>query len=227
MISFLNDICELSSSIYIIFLFIISFTIGSIPFGLILSKIFGYGDIRKIGSGNIGATNVLRTGNKVLAFFTLILDLSKSLFLLILIKITLIQTLNNDILISVYIISALLSLLGHMYSPFLKLRGGKGIATSAGILIFISYPTAILSATIWILVAITTKKSSLGALISSISTLIFLWSIQQMANSEILDKNFIITNKELCLFIIVIIFIWIKHIPNIKRIISKTESNIK
>ena len=137
-----------------------SYLLGSIPFGYILTRIFLKKDIRKIGSGNIGATNVLRTGNKKLAFYTLILDLSKSLLLLLFIKYSLVQTLNNDLLINVYIISAFLSLLGHMYSPFLKLRGGKGIATTAGILIFISYPTAILSATIWILVAINTKKSS-------------------------------------------------------------------
>lgn len=227
MISFLDSIEQILNSNYIILLFVVSFVIGSIPFGLIITNIAGYGDIRKIGSGNIGATNVLRTGNKKLAFYTLILDLSKSLLLLLFIKYSLVQTLNNDLLINVYIISAFLSLLGHMYSPFLKLRGGKGIATTAGILIFISYPTAILSATIWILVAINTKKSSLGALISSISCLIFLWSIQQMANSEILGKSFIITNKEFFLFIVIIILIWIKHIPNIKRIINKTESEIK
>tara|TARA_B100000686_G_scaffold348500_1_gene439698 strand:+ start:10009 stop:10692 length:684 start_codon:yes stop_codon:yes gene_type:complete len=227
MISFLNNIEQLLNLNYIIFLFVLSFLIGAIPFGLIITNIAGYGDIRNIGSGNIGATNVLRTGNKKLAFYTLILDLSKSLLLLLLIKTSLTQTLSNDLLITVYIISALLSLLGHMYSPFLKLRGGKGIATSAGILLFISYPTAILSATIWILIAIPTKKSSLSALISSLSSIIFLWSIKQMVNSEILSSNFLITNKEFYLFIIIIILIWIKHIPNIKRIINKTESEIK
>jgi len=222
----LNDLIQLCSYEHLILLFILSFIFGSIPFGLILVKIAGYGDIRKIGSGNIGATNVLRTGNKTLAFFTLILDLFKSFLILVLIKITLSNTLDNDQLISSYFIASILSLLGHMYSPFLSFQGGKGIATSAGIILFISYPAAILTALIWILIATTTKKSSLGALISSLASLIFLWSIGKMANAEILSNNFFITNKEFFLFITIIIFIWIKHIPNIKRIINKTESKI-
>ena len=114
-----------------------------------------------------------------------------------------------------------------MYSPFLKFSGGKGIATSAGILLFISYPIAILTSIIWILVALSTKKSSLGALIASLSSLIFLWSFQQMSLTEVISKNYIITNKELYLFLVITIVIWLKHIPNIKRLINNTESDIK
>ena len=133
---------------------------------------------------------------------------------------------NNDSLINLYIITALLSILGHMYSPFLKFTGGKGIATSAGVLLFMSFPAAILTAFIWLLVTIASKKSSLGALISSLSSIIFLWSIQQMVNANILSNKFILYNTELYLIIIIIVLIWIKHIPNIMRLLNKSESNI-
>ena len=133
---------------------------------------------------------------------------------------------NNDSLTNLYIITALLSILGHMYSPFLKFTGGKGIATSAGVLLFMSFPAAILTAFIWLLVAIASKKSSLGALISSLSSIIFLWSIQQMVNANILSNKFILYNTELYLIIIIIVLIWIKHIPNIMRLLNKSESNI-
>ena len=222
-----SDLQQLISSNYIIFLLLTSYVLGSTPFGIIITYVFGYGDIRKIGSGNIGATNVLRTGNKLLAFLTLVLDLFKSLIILIIIKITLSDSLNHDVLITLYILSSFFSILGHMFSPFLRFRGGKGIATSAGVLLFISYPIAILSIIIWTLVALGTKKSSLGALIASLSSLIFLWSFQQMSLTEIISKNYIITYKEIYLFSIITIFIWLKHIPNIKRLINNTESDIK
>jgi len=222
-----NDLLQLISSNYIIFLLFTSYILGSIPFGVIITNIFGYGDIRKIGSGNIGATNVLRTGNKLLAFLTLILDLLKSLAILFIIKITLSNSLNNDVLITLYILSSFFSILGHMYSPFLRFNGGKGIATSAGVLLFISYPIAILTSIIWSLIALGTKKSSLGALFASLSSLIFLWSFQQMSIAEVISKNYSITNKELYLFLVITIAIWLKHIPNIKRLINNTESEIK
>ena len=210
----------------VIFFLIASYILGSVPFGLILAKLAGYGDIRKIGSGNIGATNVLRTGNKLLALLTLIFDILKSFLILIIIKYVFESVYNSDSLINLYIITALLSILGHMYSPFLKFTGGKGIATSAGVLLFMSFPAAILTAFIWLLVAIASKKSSLGALISSLSSIIFLWSIQQMVNANILSNKFILYNTELYLIIIIILFIWIKHIPNIMRLLNKSESNI-
>ena len=113
-----------------------------------------------------------------------------------------------------------------MYSPFLRLKGGKGIATSAGILLFMSYPVLILTASVWVLVAIASKKSSLGALTSSLSSLIFLWSFQQMEKANIINDKFIIHDNELYLFAIVIALIWGKHIPNIIRLLNKSESNI-
>ena len=222
----INNFTSLFNSNLVICLLIVSYILGSVPFGLILTKLTGYGDIRKIGSGNIGATNVLRTGNKLLALLTLIFDVLKSFLILIIVKYVFESVYNNDSLINLYIITALLSILGHMYSPFLKFTGGKGIATSAGIILFISFPAAILTAFVWLLVAIASKKSSLGALISSLSSIIFLWSIQQMVNANILSNKFILYNTELYLIIIIIVLIWIKHIPNIMRLLNKSESNI-
>ena len=222
----INNFVTLINTSSILFFLIATFIVGSIPFGLIITKFAGYGDIRKIGSGNIGATNVLRTGNKILAFLTLILDILKSFLLLLISKYTFSTILTLDLLNNLYILVSLASVLGHMYSPFLRLKGGKGIATSAGILLFMSYPVLILTASVWVLVAIASKKSSLGALTSSLSSLIFLWSFQQMEKANIINDKFIIHDNELYLFAIVIALIWGKHIPNIIRLLNKSESNI-
>ncbi len=222
----INNFVTLINTSSILFFLIVTFIVGSIPFGLIITKLAGYGDIRKIGSGNIGATNVLRTGNKILAFLTLILDILKSFLLLLIAKYTFSTILTLDLLNNLYILISLASVLGHMYSPFLRLKGGKGIATSAGILLFMSYPVLILTASVWVLVAIASKKSSLGALTSSLSSLIFLWSFQQMEKANIINDKFIIHDNELYLFAIVIALIWGKHIPNIIRLLNKSESNI-
>ncbi len=222
----INNFVTLINTSSILFFLIVTFIVGSIPFGLIITKLAGYGDIRKIGSGNIGATNVLRTGNKILAFLTLILDILKSFLLLLISKYTFSTILTLDLLNNLYILVSLASVLGHMYSPFLRLKGGKGIATSAGILLFMSYPVLILTASVWVLVAIASKKSSLGALTSSLSSLIFLWSFQQMEKANIINDKFIIHDNELYLFAIVIALIWGKHIPNIIRLLNKSESNI-
>lgn len=222
----INNFVTLINTSSILFFLIATFIVGSIPFGLIITKLAGYGDIRKIGSGNIGATNVLRTGNKILAFLTLILDILKSFLLLLIAKYTFSTILTLDLLNNLYILVSLASVLGHMYSPFLRLKGGKGIATSAGILLFMSYPVLILTASVWVLVAIASKKSSLGALTSSLSSLIFLWSFQQMEKANIINDKFIIHDNELYLITIVIALIWVKHIPNIIRLLNKSESNI-
>ena len=222
----INNFVTLINTSSILFFLIVTFIVGSIPFGLIITKLAGYGDIRKIGSGNIGATNVLRTGNKILAFLTLILDILKSFLLLLIAKYTFSTILTLDLLNNLYILISLASVLGHMYSPFLRLKGGKGIATSAGILLFMSYPVLILTASVWVLVAIASKKSSLGALTSSLSSLIFLWSFQQMEKANIINDKYIIHDNELYLIALVIALIWGKHIPNIIRLLNKSESNI-
>ena len=222
----LNSVLELLNYPSIIVFCIISFIIGSIPFGLIVTKISGYGDIRKIGSGNIGATNVLRTGNKLLALLTLLLDISKSFAFLYFVKINFILILEKELLIILYVLISILSLLGHMFSPFLLLKGGKGIATSAGILFFINWIGASVILFVWLIVALKYKTSSLGALSASFIAPIIFWFLYKI---NVIENLFYVTNisiLEVYLILIISILIWIKHISNIKRLISGTESKI-
>lgn len=222
----LNSVLELLNYPSIIVFCIISFIIGSIPFGLIVTKISGYGDIRKIGSGNIGATNVLRTGNKLLALLTLLLDISKSFAFLYFVKINFILILEKELLIILYVLISILSLLGHMFSPFLLLKGGKGIATSAGILFFMNWIGASVILFVWLIVALKYKTSSLGALSASFIAPIIFWFLYKI---NVIENLFYLTNTsilEVYLILIISILIWIKHISNIKRLISGTESKI-
>ena len=129
MFIFIENFIELIKYQNIIIFLLLGFIIGSIPFGLIIVKISGYGDIRKIGSGNIGATNVLRTGNKFIAALTLIFDVSKSFIILYLAQIIFKPILNESLLMTLILSLSLLSIIGHMFSPFLLFKGGKGIAT--------------------------------------------------------------------------------------------------
>ena len=127
------------------YLILMSFLLGSIPFGLIISLLTGHGDIRNIGSGNIGATNVLRTGNKPLAALTLIMDLAKGFGALYLNKILITEIFNLDVMALQYSLVSIAVVLGHMFSPWIRFKGGKGVATTAGILFFISWPCFLLS----------------------------------------------------------------------------------
>ena len=222
----LNSVLELFNYPSILVFCITSFIIGSIPFGLIVTKISGYGDIRKIGSGNIGATNVLRTGNKLLALLTLLLDISKSFAFLYFVKINFILILEKELLIILYVLISILSLLGHMFSPFLLLKGGKGIATSAGILFFMNWIGASVILFVWLIVALKYKTSSLGALSASFIAPIIFWFLYKI---NVIENLFYLTNTsilEVYLILIISILIWIKHISNIKRLISGTESKI-
>ncbi len=223
---FLENFIELIHNQNIIIFLILSFIIGSIPFGLVIVKISGYGDIRKIGSGNIGATNVLRTGNKLIAALTLILDISKSFIIIYLAQINFKPIIAEELLITLLLSVGLLSILGHMFSPFLLFKGGKGIATAAGILLFLSWPCALLTLLVWLLFATIFKTSSLGALTASISAPLFFWSLKEVVNTGILPNSLRISNIEIYIVLIIVILIWIKHIPNIKRIIKGIESKI-
>ena len=223
---FLENFIELIHNQNIIIFLILSFIIGSIPFGLVIVKISGYGDIRKIGSGNIGATNVLRTGNKLIAALTLILDISKSFIIIYLAQINFKPIITEELLITLFLSLGLLSILGHMFSPFLLFKGGKGIATAAGILLFLSWPCALLTLLVWLLFATIFKTSSLGALTASISAPLFFWSLKEIVNTGLLPNSLRISNIEIYIVLIIVILIWIKHIPNIKRIIKGIESKI-
>ena len=223
---FIENFIELIHNQNIIIFLILSFIIGSIPFGLVIVKISGYGDIRKIGSGNIGTTNVLRTGNKLIAALTLILDISKSFIIIYLAQINFKPIIAEELLITLLLSLGLLSILGHMFSPFLLFKGGKGIATAAGILLFLSWPCALLTLLVWLVFTTIFKTSSLGALTASISAPLFFWSLKEIVNTGLLPNSLRISNIEIYIVLIIVILIWIKHIPNIKRIIKGIESKI-
>jgi glycerol-3-phosphate acyltransferase PlsY len=188
----------------VIYISIYSYFLGSIPFGLILTKIFLNKDLREIGSGNIGATNALRTGKKTLGILTLLLDGLKA-YLSVLI------TLNY---LPEYIyFSALLCFLGHIFPVWLKFKGGKGVAVYLGILFSFSINLSILFTGIWLIVLFFSKYSSLSSLISTL--LIFIYSI--------IFRSF---NESVFFFIIFIIIIY-THRENIVRLKNKNENKIK
>ena len=189
-------------------LFFISYLIGSIPFGLILTRLWGYGDIRKVGSGNIGATNALRTGSKLLAFLVLFLDAFKSFFI---IKVFKFFNYSKDLEILIFII-LIGSIIGHCYPVWLKFKGGKGVATILGGLIGINLSIGILIGSIWLFVIFTFKKSSLSSLlsISCLPIVIFIF------------YGF----YELIFSILLFVIICFRHKGNIKRLIKSEEPNV-
>jgi glycerol-3-phosphate acyltransferase PlsY len=180
-----------------------SYLLGSIPFGLILTKIFLDKDLRDIGSGNIGATNVLRTGKKSLGFFTLLLDGLKAY---ISISITFIYYPDY-----VYL-SALLCVLGHIFSVWLKFKGGKGIAVFLGVLFTLSIKLAIIFIICWSLILYLTKYSSISSLVST--GVIFLCSI------------YLENSLESIFFFIILVIVIYTHRVNIVRLKNKTEKKI-
>jgi glycerol-3-phosphate acyltransferase PlsY len=180
-----------------------SYLLGSIPFGLILTKIFLDKDLRDIGSGNIGATNVLRTGKKSLGFFTLLLDGLKAY---ISISITFIYYPDY-----VYL-SALLCVLGHIFSVWLKFKGGKGIAVFLGVLFTLSIKLAIIFIICWSLILYLTKYSSISSLVST--GVIFLCSI------------YLENSLESIFFFIILVIVIYTHKVNIIRLKNKTENKI-
>ena len=183
---------------------IASYLMGSIPFGLILTKIFLNKDIREIGSGNIGATNALRTGNKLIGYSTLILDILKAVIPVIFVKI------NYPDLIYV---ASLCSFLGHVFPIWLKFKGGKGVATYVGILFSIDLMLGVIFAASWGIVFLIFRYSSLSSIISSISIPIYILITNQISNA--------------IFFSIMFILIFFTHRENIKRLKNKEESKTK
>jgi len=194
----------------------LSYFLGSIPFGLILTKIVEKKDIRNIGSGNIGATNVLRTGNKILAILTLTLDVGKGFLSVIIAKKFFPEFLQ---------LSCLLVFLGHVFPIWLKFNGGKGVATFVGILIGLSFYYAFLFIGTWLILALIFKYSSISSIFASL-TLFLITMIKETALVTIdssYDQN---TNLKLIFFIIFIIIIY-AHRKNISNLRKGTESKIK
>ena len=187
-----------------------SYLIGSIPFAYILTKIFGYGDIRKIGSGNVGATNVLRTGKKSLAIFVLFLDIIKGYLP---ITFFLYFCVDQFELYKI-IFFASFALLGHIFPIWLKFKGGKGVATYLGFILGIDYVIGIIFITIWLITALLKKFSSLASILSILAIPV---------TSYYLSYNY----RVIIIFILISIVILIKHYSNIKRLLSKSENKIK
>ena len=183
---------------------LISYLLGSIPFGFLLTKIFLNKDIRKIGSGNIGATNALRTGNKTLGYATLILDILKAIIPVIFVKIYFSEYLY---------ISSLCVFLGHVFPIWLKFKGGKGVATYLGILCCINIYLGISFGIVWLITFVMFKYSSLSSIVSALSIPII---------------NFLFFNDQIFyFFIIMFILIFYTHRENIKRLLNRTESKTK
>ena len=181
-----------------------SYLMGSIPFGLILTKLFLNKDIRKIGSGNIGATNALRTGNKLIGYSTLILDIAKAIIPVIYVKF------NYPDLIY---ITSLCAFLGHVFPIWLKFKGGKGVATYVGILFSINIILGFIFVASWVLIFLLSKYSSLSSIIGSISVPIYI-----LITGQINDAIF---------FAIMFILIFFTHRENVKRLKNKEESKTK
>jgi glycerol-3-phosphate acyltransferase PlsY len=183
---------------------LIGYLLGSIPFGLILTRLAGTQDIRSVGSGNIGATNVLRTGRKGLAAATLIGDALKGTA-----AVLIVAALFGE---RAALIAALGAFLGHLFPVWLKFKGGKGVATYIGILIGLAWPAALAFCIVWIAVAAAFRYSSFAALIASAVTPGVLWWLGQPQAAT--------------LMVLLTVLLWIMHRQNIARLIGRRESKI-
>ena len=200
----------------VLIVILFSYLSGSIPFGLILTKIFGDQDIRNIGSGNIGATNVLRTGNKFLAVLTLLLDILKGYIPVIIVQ---------HYFPGLIQLSCLLAFLGHIFPIWLKFKGGKGVATYLGILFALSIQLGLLFMFTWLTVSLIFKYSSLSSMFSSL-TVFVVTSIKDSALKIISPNVNFGEDIKLILFILFILIIF-THRKNISRLKNKTEQKIK
>jgi glycerol-3-phosphate acyltransferase PlsY len=181
-----------------------AFCLGSIPFGLLLTRLAGTQDLRTIGSGNIGATNVLRTGRKGLAALTLVCDALKG---------------TAAVLIAFHfggqdlaVLAALGAFLGHIFPVWLRFNGGKGVATYIGLLIAFLWQAALCFGVVWVAVAALTRYSSLAGLLASVASVLFLWWDGYLQEAQ--------------LFALLTVLVFVKHHHNIRRLVAGTESKI-
>lgn len=180
-----------------------SYLLGSIPFGILVSKVFGLGNLRDIGSGNIGATNVLRTGNKLAALITLILDGLKGVLVVVVARF-----ISEDAAIT----ASILVIIGHIYPVWLRFSGGKGVATFIGAILALSFVTGLLVCFIWIIIALVFRYSSLSAIVSSASAPIGVFLFYD--------------NEALVVTLFMTVLIWYRHKDNIRRLIDGSEAKI-
>jgi acyl phosphate:glycerol-3-phosphate acyltransferase len=189
---------------FLVVAFVLGYLLGSIPFGLILTKLAGTQDIRSIGSGNIGATNVLRTGRKGLAAATLLLDMLKGTA-----AVVIAGTFGGP---NAAMLAALGAFLGHLFPVWLKFKGGKGVAVYIGVLLGLFWPAALVFCLIWLATAFTSRYSSLAALVASFVTPIFLWWFGHLALAS--------------LFAVLTMLLFYMHRENITRLQAGTEGKI-
>ncbi|MGE0736260.1 MAG: glycerol-3-phosphate 1-O-acyltransferase PlsY [Alphaproteobacteria bacterium] len=183
---------------------VFGYLLGSIPFGLILTRMAGLGDIRKVGSGNIGATNVLRTGNKGLAALTLVLDAAKGAAAVLIAR-----AYHSPDLAA---IAALGALFGHLFPVWLKFNGGKGVATALGILLAAAWPVGLAACATWLLTALAFRFSSLAALIAMAMAPVYAW--------------FLDTPLTASLAALIAVIVWLTHHANIARLVAGQEPKI-
>jgi glycerol-3-phosphate acyltransferase PlsY len=194
----------MTSDAFLVVAFGVGYLLGSIPFGLILTKLAGTQDLRSIGSGSIGATNVLRTGNKGLAVATLLGDALKGTIAVVL--------MGYYAGPNAAMLAALGAFLGHLFPVWLKFKGGKGVATYIGVLIGLFWPAAVVFCLMWLAVAFAVRYSSLAGLVAAFVTPLFLWWFGQPVLAS------------LCVVMTLLLFY--KHRENIKRLQAGTESRI-
>ncbi len=181
-----------------------AYLLGSIPFGIVMARAFGLGDIRKIGSGNIGATNVLRTGNKLAAVLTLVLDAGKGAVAVLVARALVGEDAAG--------LAGLFAMLGHLYSVFLKFNGGKGVATFLGTLLALSFPVGLAACVTWLIVAITMRYSSLAALVAAALAPVYTYVFYHRQGAV--------------LVLLLAALIFYRHGANIKRLLDRTEPKI-
>jgi len=181
-----------------------AYLLGSIPFGMVMARVFGLGDLRQIGSGNIGTTNVLRTGNKLAAFLTLVLDAGKGAVAVLMVR----AYAGED----VAGLAGLCAMLGHLYPVFLRFRGGKGMATFLGVLLAMSFPVGLAACATWLATAVVFRYSSLAALVAAalapVYTLIFYHQ------------------RGAILVLLLSVIIFYRHGGNIRRLLDRSEPKI-
>jgi len=192
------------------FALLAGYLLGSIPFGLLLTRAAGLGDVRKIGSGSIGATNVLRTGHKGLAAATLLLDLLKGTLAVILVY----EIAKHVVVFEAFqlaYVAGLGALLGHIFPVWLGFNGGKGVATYIGVLLGAHWPAAVVFCLAWALTAVVSRYSSLAALIATVAVVLY----------------YLLLGQAGLLFILVIsVLVFVKHHTNIRRLLAGEESKI-
>ncbi|HPD92135.1 MAG TPA: glycerol-3-phosphate 1-O-acyltransferase PlsY [Pararhodobacter sp.] len=181
-----------------------AYLLGSIPFGVVITRALGLGDVRKIGSGNIGATNVLRTGNKGAAAATLLLDAGKGAVAVLIAR----AIAGED----AAQLAALASFLGHLFPVWLGFKGGKGVATFLGTMLALAWPVGLLCCATWLVIARVTRISSASALVASLAATPFLWGLG--------PRSMIVLALALAGLV------WLRHRANIERLLAGTEPRI-